>query len=412
VAGGMRILFLSAWCPLPADNGSKLRISSLLRELAGQHQVDLLAFAPEPPDIDVLGQLQRICAAVELVPDSPFAGRPLGQLRGLLSTRPRSEVGNYSRAMAAAVERRAGRRYDLVIASQLHMAPYALLVPHTPRLMEEVDLGQLRDQYARQRKPLHRLRYAATWWKARRHVAALLERFAAATVVSGEEQALVQPLAPRHAFVEVVPNGVDVDACVGTFGIPEEDTLVYPGALSYEANLDAVAYFARAILPLIRFERPEVRLRVTGHTTVAQIATLPSVKGIEFTGYLDDVRPTIASSWAEVVPLRKGGGTRLKVLQALALATPVVSTPKGVQGLGLEAGRHVLVADSAHEFAMATVELLGRPELRDRLASAGRRVVRERYDWRGIGRRFNDLVMQVGSHRTSTTSATEDTPKQ
>jgi GT2 family glycosyltransferase len=205
----------------------------------------------------------------------------------------------------------------------------------------------------------------------------------------------VQPLAPRHVVLEVIPNGVDVEACAGTFGSAETDTLVYAGALSYEANFDAVLYFARSILPLIRLERPGVRLRVTGRATPGQIATLPSAEGIEFTGYLDDVRPTIARSWAEVVPLRKGGGTRLKVLEALALGTPVVSTPKGVQGLEIEAGQHALVADSSAKFAAATVDLLGKPELRQRLAIAGCELVRERYDWRDIGRRFNDLVIQV-----------------
>jgi polysaccharide biosynthesis protein PslH len=393
----MHILFLSAWCPLPADNGSKLRISSLLRELAGQHQVDLLAFAPESTDIDALDRLQEICDAVELVPESPFAGRGLARVRGLLSTRPRSEVANYSPAMAAAVERRARFGYDLVIASQVHMAPYALLVPDTPRLLEEVDLGQLRDQYVGQRGPLRRLRYGLTWWKASRRLAAMLQHFAAATVVADQEQALVQPLAPRHVMLEVIPNGVDVEACAGAFGSAETDTLVYPGALSYEANFDAVLYFARSILPLIRLERPGVRLRLTGRATPGQIATLPSAEGIEFTGYLDDVRPTIARSWAEVVPLRKGGGTRLKVLEALALGTPVVSTPKGVQGLEIEAGQHALVADSPAKFAAATVDLLGKPELRQRLAIAGRELVRERYDWRDIGRRFNDLVMHSRS---------------
>jgi glycosyltransferase involved in cell wall biosynthesis len=395
----MHILFLSAWSPLPADSGSKLRISSLLRELAGQHQVDLLAFEPEPADIDSLDRLQQICCAVELVPESPFAGRALGQVRGLLSARPRSEVANYSPAMAAAVERRAGCGYDLVIASELHMAPYALLVPDTPRLLEGVDLGRLRDQYVDQRRPLSRVRYGLTWWKARRRLAALLQHFVAATVVSDEELALVQPLAPRHVVLEVIPNGVDVEACAGSFANPEADTLVYPGALSYEANFDAVLYFARTILPLIRFQRPGVRLRVTGRATPEEIAALASDEGIEFTGYLQDVRPSVACSWAEVVPLRKGGGTRLKVLEALALGTPVVSTSKGVQGLDLEAGRHALVADSAAEFARATVELLGKPELRQRLAAAGRQRVRERYDWRAIGRALDELIVDVASRR-------------
>src|SRR5262245_6959217 len=114
-----RLLFLSAWCPLPADNGAKLRISHLLRELARQHEVDLLSFAPESVGEIALRELHELCATVELLPETPFAGRASGQLRGLLSSAPRSVVANHSAAMAALVRARASRRYDLVIASQL-----------------------------------------------------------------------------------------------------------------------------------------------------------------------------------------------------------------------------------------------------------------------------------------------------
>jgi glycosyltransferase involved in cell wall biosynthesis len=393
-----RLLFLSAWCPLPADNGSKLRISYLLRELARQHDVELLSFAPEPPGDTALRELHEICASVELLPETPFAGRAGGRLRGLFSAAPRSVLANHSQAMAAAVRARAGRRYDVVIASELHMAPYALLLD-APRLLEEVELTILREQHATQARLPGRVRYGLTWWKARRYVAGLLRQFAGATVVSERERALLQPLAPAQLGLVVVPNGVDMAACSGSFGDPQADTLIYPGALSYDANFDAVAHFLGAIWPRLRAARPGVRLRVTGRATPEQIAALPSADGVEFTGYLDDVRPAVARAWAEVVPLRKGGGTRLKVLEALALGTPVVSTSKGVEGLELEDERHVLVADTAEAFAAATERLLGQPELRASLAAAGRQAVRERYDWRTIGARLNDLVYEVARHK-------------
>ncbi len=136
-----RLLFLSAWCPLPADNGSKLRISHLLRELARHHEVDLLTFAPELPDANALYDLRALCASVELIPETPFAERATGRLRGLLSTKPRSVVANHSATMAKAVRARADRNYDLVIASSLHMAPYALLLRGVPRLLERDRAG-------------------------------------------------------------------------------------------------------------------------------------------------------------------------------------------------------------------------------------------------------------------------------
>ncbi len=391
----MRILFLSAWCPLPADNGVKLRISYLLRELARRHEVDLLSFAPEPPGDVALRALRDLCAGVELLPETPFAGRPGGRLSGLLSLRPRSVVANHSPRMAAAVRQRAKQRYDLVIASELHMAPYALLLPNTPRLLEELELAILHEQFHSARRLRSRLRYGLTWWKTRRYVASLLRQFAGVTVVSERELAIIQPLAPAGLPLAVVPNGVDVAACTQDFGPPENDTLIYPGALSYDANFDAMDYFLGAILPQVRTARPDARLRITGRATPAQQAALPRAEGVEFTGYLDDVRPAVARAWAEVVPLRKGSGTRLKVLEALALGTPVVSTSKGIEGLSLEHGQHALVADTPAEFAAATARLLSQPELRAQLAAAGRRVARERYDWQASGQRLNDLVQQV-----------------
>lgn len=389
----MHILFLSAWCPLPADNGAKLRISHLLRELAQRHTVDLLAFAPEHPDDAALRDLHAICADLELLPETPFAGRAGG--RGLLSTRPRSVVANHSTAMVKAVERRAGRRYDLVIASQLHMAPYALLLAGIPLLLEELELAVIRDQYRSQTTLRGRMRYGLTWWKTRRYVSKLLRAFAGATVVSQQELALIQPLAPPHMPMAIVPNGVDVAACAGDFGLPEAGTLIYPGALSYDANFDAMTYFLQEILPRVRAVRPDTRLRITGRATPAQIAALPQAAGVEFTGFLHDVRPAVAHAWAEVVPLRKGGGTRLKVLEALALGTPVVATAKGIEGLALEHDRHVLVANTPAEFATQTLRLLDQPELRARLAAAGRQVVGEHYDWQAIGQHLNEYLLAL-----------------
>jgi glycosyltransferase involved in cell wall biosynthesis len=243
------------------------------------------------------------------------------------------------------------------------------------------------------------MRYGLTWSKTRRYVAELLRQFAAATVVSERERELLRPLAPGHLRLAVVPNGVDTTACAGSFGDPQADTMIYPGALSYDPNFDAVAHFLGAIWPRLRVARPGVQLRVTGRAAPEQIAALPSADGVEFTGYLDDVRPAVARAWAEVVPLRKGGGTRLKVLEALALGTPVVSTSKGVEGLELEDERQVLIADTADAFAAATERLLGQPELRASLAAAGRQAVRERYDWRTIGARLNDLVCDITRHK-------------
>ena len=372
----MEILFLSPWCPYPADNGSKLRIFHLLRGLSRHHALDLIAFCPDVPIQQASQELSQFCRSVSLLPETPFAGRRLGRAVGLLSAQPRSMAGNFSSAMAALVERSiTQRRYDLLLSVELHMLPYALYTRNVPIIFEGLELAMLADAAC-----TGRLRAGLTWWKTRHYVAAAMRRCAGATVVSATEERLARQIAPPGMPLAVVPNGVDTAELAGNFGSPEPNTLIYPGALSYDANHDAMDYFLGAIFPLIHHECPNVRLRVTGRATPSQIAALPNTEGVEFTGYLDDVRPAVAGSWAEVVPLRKGGGTRLKVLEALALGTPVISTSKGVEGLALQPGRDVLVADTPADFAAQTLRLLSFPALRADMAAHGRRAVAS-YDW-------------------------------
>jgi polysaccharide biosynthesis protein PslH len=386
----MHLLIISPWCPYPADNGSKLRIFHLLRGLSNRHTLDLIAFCPDAPIQQATQELCQFCRSVSLLPETPFAGRRLGRAVGLLSAQPRSMAGNFSSAMVALVERTISQhRYSALMCAQLHMVPYALRTCGVPIIFEELELAMLADTACS-----GRLRAGLTWWKTRHYVAAAMRRCAGATVVSATEERLARQIAPPGMPLAVVPNGVNIAALAGNFGSPEPNTLIYPGALSYDANHDAMVYFLSAIFPLIRHECPNVRLRVTGRATPAQIAALPNTEGVEFTGYIDDVRPAVAGSWAEVVPLRKGGGTRLKVLEALALGTPVISTSKGVEGLALQPGRDVLVADTPADFAAQTLRLLRSPALRADMAAHGRRAVAS-YDWSQSVARLEELIMQA-----------------
>jgi glycosyltransferase involved in cell wall biosynthesis len=168
--------------------------------------------------------------------------------------------------------------------------------------------------------------------------------------------------------------------------------LIYPGALTYHSNLDAMVYFLRESWPIIQKQRPQVRLRITGRTDGVDLARLALTDQVVMTGYLDDIRSAVAQSWICVVPLRAGGGTRLKILESLALGTPVVSTSKGAEGLNLIPGRDILVADEPADFAEAVLNVLQDPVLRETLSRNGRQAVEAKYDWRIIGQQFDDFV--------------------
>ncbi|MSP11792.1 MAG: glycosyltransferase [Chloroflexi bacterium] len=392
----MRILFLSSWFPWPPDNGSKIRIYNLLRALSLQHEVTLLSFTSEtmPPDT---GALVAYCHIGGIVPQATFNPLGLRALAGFFSSRPRSVVDTYSREMATLVRQEIERgSYHLVIASQLATAPYIFSSASPPAILEEVELSILREAYRHAGNKLARFQRWLTWGKNRRYIAATTKRFAAVTVVSELEKANLQNAIPGYNSIFVVPNGVDVDRLRPGVAEAQPQKLVFNGALTYRANYDAMAFFLNDIWPLILAQEPTVRLDITGSTDGVLLPRLAVTPGVIFTGYLPDIRPAVSAAWACIVPLRVGGGTRLKILEAMALGTPVISTSKGAEGLDVTPEMQILIADDPAQFADQTIRLLRDPQLRQRLSQNGRRLVEDQYDWRLIGDRFNALVASVG----------------
>ncbi len=392
----MRILFLSRWFPYPPDNGSRLRIFNLLKHLASRCTVDLISFASEPVTDETLAVMRRYCERVDVVRYRPFQPTRWTALAGYLSSRPRSVIDTYSVEMQRCVEQ-AGRErtYDVVVAGEIDVAPYAMALPDVPRVFEGVEVGKLYERYVDERHPLKKLRAGLTWSKLSRYVADLLHSFDGCTVVSEREREYVKRIAPGHqpSRARVVPNGVDL-AHSGDFGVPQADTLVYSGALTYYANWEAVEFFLRDVFHFIKAKQPRARLTVTGKLDGVPVDRLPNRDGAVSTGYVNDVRPIVARSWVSVVPLLTGGGTRLKILESLALGTPVVSTSKGAEGLDLVPGRDILIADEPSDFADAVLRVLRDVDLRGTLSRNGRRAV-TRYDWQVIGPEFCSFVEEI-----------------
>lgn len=398
----MRILALAAWWPEPANNGARLRIANLLRALAQHHEIHLIAFAQEAVSPAQIGKVRELCASVEVVPEPVWRQRSGEQIMSLWRAEPSSFRATWSAEFAQCVDERVSAvKPEAIVAFEINTARYVTGFQGIPRIFEELEIGSFHTDYVMQQTPQRRLRAWLTWRKHIAYVRRLLRHFDACTVVSANEQRLVSQIAPEMKAVHVLPNGTHVNNNGQSWGEPVPDTLIYPGALTYDANLDAVDYFLRDIFPRVRAARPAAQFVVTGAAPPERRARLPQSEQVEFSGYVADVRPLIAQSWAEVVPLRQGGGTRLKVLEALALGTPVVSTPKGVEGLDLINGTHVLIASTADEFAAATLRLLDQPGLRQFLAANGYQRVSELYDWRMIGRQLNELVADVATRRVT-----------
>ena len=374
----MRILFLSRWYPYPPDNGSKLRVSGLLRGLCELHDVSLISFfnpseAPaEPSSAEPVPSEIRLCPYREFEPESGRA------LMGYLSNTPRFLVDTHSPAMQGLIRDAVSRkRYDLVIASQLPMAAHHRAWAGVPAIFEEVELGIYRPHDVRDASSFSRARRALTWSKHRRYMARLLENFMCCTVASDVERRLLAAAVPGYTAVHVVPNSVEAPPVEENTSSRVPHSLIFTGSLRYTPNHDAMTWFLNDIFPAVRSEIPTVRLTITGEPGPQPP---PSVPNVVMTGRVPDVRPLVASSAVSLAPIRVGGGTRLKILEAMAVGTPVVATSKAAEGLDARDGEHLLVADTPREFADAVRRLLQDPVEARQLAGRAWRFCHARYD--------------------------------
>lgn len=402
----MRILFLSTWFPYPLDQGSRIRAFHLLRALAHEHDVSLVSFEDRQIQSEWIEQIDRLCRDVTIVPCQPFAQPRWGSLLGWFSQRPRAVVGSFCRPFAEAVNDIVkSRRPEMVVALTFVTAPY---VPATKDLIRIVDVDnllakKLREEAIDAKSWLQRLRRHVAYLKFERFERQLYETFDLCLVTSeGDRRAMTEYVPIPLERIAVVANGVDTHRYVVDGQVKRPFSLIYHGALTYQPNLDAMNYFVRDIWPHIKERLPETTLTITGSTQNVDLSELRAVQGVQLTGYVEDIRPWVAESSACVIPLRTGAGTRLKVLEAMALGTPVVSTSKGVEGLNVADRRELLIADAPAAFAQDVVTLLKDPSLQQSLSIKARRKVEDDYDWDKIADGFRQslsvTVQRVHSH--------------
>jgi glycosyltransferase involved in cell wall biosynthesis len=218
------------------------------------------------------------------------------------------------------------------------------------------------------------------WKKMRRYEARACEEADLTLAVSDADRELLETCAPP-ATIRTIPTGVDIEYFHPAGCEETPASLVFTGAMDWYPNEDAMLHFIEAILPAIRRSIPEVSLSVVGRNPSERLRSVAARAGVHVTGTVEDVRPHVARAAVCIVPLRVGGGSRLKIFEALAMGKAVVSTTIGAEGLPVVPGQHLLLAGDAENFAQTVTSLLRDPERRQHLACAGRRLVEERYSW-------------------------------
>ena len=382
----MNILFLTPQLPYPPQKGTALRNWGLISGLAERHRVSLLSFQAPGQDPQPAPELTKTCARVETVPQPERALRD--RLRDLLFTRqPDMALRLASETFARRLENWLAREsFDVVHIEGIELAPYLDLIevaqPRPLLLFDDHNCEYL----LQKRVCLTDLRIPARWpgaaysfvqWRRLlRYEAQVCRRADRVLAVSAPDAAALRKLAPG-LDVTVVPNGIDTRVYRPEIPNPESQTLVFTGTMDFRPNVDAVLWFARQVLPLVRAEVEEARFVVVGQHPHPRLDELRSNPAITLTGWVEDTRPYIAEAAVYVAPLRMGGGTRLKLLEAMAMGKPVVATRLGAEGYPVADGRRgavtapLLLADTPADFAAAVVGLLRAPEQGAELGRAG-----------------------------------------
>jgi sugar transferase (PEP-CTERM/EpsH1 system associated) len=392
----MRVLFLTPQVPYPPQQGAALRNWGLISGLATRHEVEILSFLSPGQSLDQADPLRAVCR-IETVPLAVRTFRD--RLRSMLTTRQpdmalRLASELYAQRLADWLARES---FDVVHVGGIEMAPYlGVLEAARPRPLVVFD--NLNCEYLlQQRAFLTDLRAPARWpgaaysfvqWRRlRRYEAQVCRRADRVLAVSGADAAALRKLV-LGLDVAVVPNGVDTQVYRPETPIPKpqisKDALVFTGTMDFRPNVDAVLWFARKVLSRVRVQVPEAHFLVVGQRPHRRLDELRGAPAVALTGWVEDARPYIAQAAVYVAPLRIGGGTRLKLLEAMAMGKPVVATRLGAEGYPVTDGRELLLADTPADFAAAVVALLRAPERRVELGRVARAFVEQQYDWRAI----------------------------
>ncbi|MGH9394771.1 MAG: glycosyltransferase [Terriglobales bacterium] len=381
------MLVLDEALPHPPDSGKRLRTWHLLRRLAQRHELVLLAYGSGSAAADrtAMAALSAVGIECQLVapPPDPRNWRLYARLLGTcISAWPYSVAKHHTARMESALETLWGqRRFDLL---QVEWTPVA---SHLRRFSPPhvIASHNIEAQIWRRRASVSATTAAKVFfhWQAekmQRFERAAFRRAAFVTTVSQPERHQAAALGARAT--RVVANGVDLESFHPRRCAPAQDRLLFLGALDWHPNQDAIEYYLAEIAPRLRALRPQARLQVVGRRPTARLRRLLQCQpGVELVGEVEDVRPLLAGANAVVVPLRIGGGSRIKILEALAMEKAVVSTRVGAEGLELSDGLHLRLADEPEKFAQAASELLAAPALAAELGRAGGAWVRRHHGW-------------------------------
>jgi len=397
----MNILFFTPLMPWPPHDGMRIRISETLRYLSRKHRITLLTSVSHDDELKNTAVLSELCERVVTITRSHRNWLILFRLAaGLLRRIPLFPSQYYERNLARQLRLiTSSQDFDIIHFESTALAPYLADISSRSRAKKVLathNIDSIKFQRERQLPSWDRRGigiwvdslYFESWEKK------AVRQFDGITVVSNLERAWIQSNAPKVP-VELVPNGVDTGFFHPMPSPRTERSIVFTGLMDYPPNIDAVLWFSDAVLPALQKKIPDICFRVVGSRPHPKVIQLGKRRGIEVTGQVPDIRPYLAEASALVVPLRSGAGTRLKILQAMAMECPVISTSLGAEGLDVRHEENILIADTVDQFVNQVLKATFSPEMSARLGKAACQFVRNKYDWQRCLGGFESLYQRL-----------------
>jgi sugar transferase (PEP-CTERM/EpsH1 system associated) len=394
----LRVLFITEFLPWPLNTGGRIRTYHILRQVALRHEVTL-ATQKLPGDIEAEERIRPLISRLCTVPlrSQSFIRKTLAATFSLTSPKPYvSMYSHYRHALSRLIRTLIKREsFDVIHIDHLDAAVYLQdCLPKIAVYLDEhnYETNLLEATSNKTSKLLLRWYLSSQLWKLARFESRILRTVRAVGVVSANDAKMIAAVAPETAL-EVIPNGVDL----AFFDIPRQPVpyrVVTVGSLDWLPNIEGIMWFLDNVWPAVHAAKPEATLHIVGRNP-SRVLLQRSCQHVTVAGSVPDVRDYVTGAAAFVVPLFAGGGTRLKVLEAMAMRVPIVSTSTGIEGIDCIYGKHVLVAEDAKDFASKLLELLDNPDLGAQLATAGRSLVEQHYGWDAIGERLDDFYRRT-----------------
>ncbi|MFN7806417.1 MAG: glycosyltransferase [Planctomycetaceae bacterium] len=396
----MKILFLSKRLLFPTDRGGLVRTLNVVRHLSQWHDLTFLSNQQPGQEEDCL-EMTRLGLRLVTVPWEEVSRSNWRFYRdlawNLFSPDPFNAAKDYDPALRARARQLLDEaRYDLVVCDFVQMARNAIGIWDGPSVLFEHNVeAEIFERHSRTDEGWIRRRfmgYQAA--KMRRFEGWAGRQFTRVVAVSERDK---EQYERRYGWtnVDVIDTAVDIDYYRPNDCAKQAGTVLFVGSLDWLPNVDGLRWFVAEVWPLVRRDQPEARLRLVGRNPTSEIQSLAEHPGVELVGPVPDTRPWLAESEVSIVPLRIGGGTRLKVFEAMAMGLPVDSTPLGAEGLQVQSGEHLLLAEGAEKVAEAVVRLLRSEELRMALGRAARNLVVTRFSSESVARQFEAVCQRA-----------------